>query len=275
MLKITTRIWNEPKDLIRNIENAITLGLPELTPADEHDRRMVIAGFAPSLRDHVDEIVEKKARGDLVVCVNGAHDWLIERGIVPDMCVLLDAWEGMKDLVKPHKEVHYFVASQCPASLFDYLKGYRVTLWHSYVNKEQTGFSVQELIDKDGPKSWIVYGGCTAALRCLNLGYLLGYRRFTYFGVDSSFPKPNEHYVGPCFEGDDEESKKLWEEIDVKYGGRNFLSTIGLTAQAEQFERFFMVEFNKCKIRVVGEGLIPYVYQTLSRLKYGQELTDV
>ena len=232
--------------------------------AEPHDGRMVIVGFAPSLKDHLEELKEKHERGDHVVCVNGSHDWLIGRGVVPNSCVLLDSWDGLKDLITPHPGVAYMVASQCHPSLFNKLAWCNVTLWHAYVDKNQTGFAVEEL----APNAWVINGSMTAALGSLFLGHLQGYRRFTYFGMDSSFPETGKHHVEPCDEPEQ-------QEVEIEHAGRKFLSTLGLIAQAQQFERMYTVIFHRSRIRVVGDGLIPHVARTLSRLKYGLELSDV
>lgn len=264
-MQVKTCIWDRPENIRANIEASVLRGLETFGAEEEpHDGRMVVVGFSPSVRDHLDELKSLHARGDRVVCVNGAHDWLIGHGLVPHDCVLVDSWEKLKDLVTPHKGVRYWVASQCHPSLFDKLQGFDVTLWHAYTNKEQTGFAVEELV----PDAWVINASMTGALGCMNLGHLWGFRRFTYFGLDSSFRDGEKHAI-PMEEAEEN------EVVEIEHEGRKFKTTYGLIAQAQQFERMYTVVHHRSRIRVVGDGLIPHAARTWSRLKYGLELADV
>lgn len=259
--KIIGRIWDDPERIKANIRHAMTLGLPEVQYQPEHGDTLVIVASAPSLR--LEEIRQHVGPGYTIACVNGAHHWLIDRGITPDYCVLADSYDGMGAIIgEPNGAVRYYVASQCHPDLFAYLQNSSVVLWHCWAGREFLGCDMTDIVDVDGPKSWIVHGGCTAALRAMNLGYLLGFRKFVIHGLDSSFEEGGPTHVIP-------NTPCSGDHIQIEYAGRTFTTTPGLAYQAQNFEYLFCCVFNHCRIKVFGDGLIPHMARHLSRLKFG------
>ena len=165
-----------------NIQGALGRGLPELTPFEFHDREMSVVGGGPSLEDTWDTIT-----GSWIACVNRAHEYLIERGVVPHFCGLLDPQPILADQITPHEDVTYLVASMCDPSVFDKLKGHRVKLWHAGQGEH---IPITDLL----PDGSVVHaGGSTVALRMVELGHFLGFRRFHFYGMDSSFRGDKHH----------------------------------------------------------------------------------
>lgn len=266
-LHIDCRINDSAQNLRTHVEHAIGLDLPDFTDAKVHTGRVSICAFAPSLKHELDVVRRNKERGDLLICVNAAHDYLIRHGIQPDVCVLLDSWERMAQVITPHPGVKYWIASQCHPDVFERLRSSDVTLWHAWISEASLGASLEKLL---GPKGWIVYTGGTAALGSAYLAWVKGYRRFSFFGIDSSF-ETDFHAETVVVYGDQAVPS---DDLYVTYHGKDFHTVTSLALQAQQFEQMFL-KFNTSKILVHGVGLIPWICERLNVLKYGQPLTDV
>ncbi len=246
--------WDGAESLRYNICSALGRGLKELSPELPHDRPLNLAAFGPSL-------TEQSIPDGELWCVNGAHDWLISQGRIPDVCVLLDPTPDLSGVITPHNGVKYLIASQCHPDLFDRLKEADVTLWHAWVPKESTGEDIRDLVNTPG-QHWFISGGGTAALRALVIAKFLGYRDISVYGLDSSFEGERKHAVEPhpC----------AGNECEVEYGGKIFQTNIPLAAQAENFEAQYIKVLNDVRIRVHGTGLIPWICESLNKLKYGE-----
>jgi hypothetical protein len=253
--------WDSPANLRRYILSALGLGLPTLQPETPNRMTLGLCAFGPSLVEHEAEIA---AHQGPLWCVNGAHDWLLERNIIPHACVLLDSTEALVDVIRPVHGVTYYVASQCHPDLFAHLKDFKVVLWHAWVPKESTGEDIRDLVTNNAPAgtvSTFVSGGGTAALRCFSLGKLLGHRNFIVWGLDSSFKEGRTHATEayPC----------KGTVFEAEYGGKVFTTNGPLAAQADNFERMYLRQLNDCRIEMRGDGLIPHMARTLNKLKFG------
>ena len=160
-------------DMLRNVRSALSRGLPTLQGCRAHEHVLSVAAGGPSLADTYQRLTGQ------IAAVNGSCGWLINRGVIPDLCAVMDPGEHMAGVIAADRRVRYFIASSCDPSVFDKLKDCDVTLWHP------TGFpGVRQALPAD---TLMVGGGCTMGLRWLSLGYTLGFRRFDLHGMDSSF----------------------------------------------------------------------------------------
>lgn len=166
-----------PEEQIReNMRSAIARGLKPLKLCDAHGGYLSIAAGGPSIADTYKEI-----KGH-VATMNGSHDWLLSKGVVPYACGLLDPHPDLFRMITPRDDVVYFVASRCDPSLFDHLAGKHVFIWHA-----SGQFDGEESLVKSVHRDWLmVGGGSTMALRWIPLGYVLGFRKFGLHGFDSS-----------------------------------------------------------------------------------------
>src|SRR5690606_7072628 len=104
------------------------------------------------------------------------HDWLIERGLIPEFHVLLDARpENVRFVKKPHKKVTYLISAQCHPSIFEALEGHSVIMWASCLETEEQ----EKVVGEKFPHKPIamVAGGATVGLKTMNLAYLWGFRK--------------------------------------------------------------------------------------------------
>ncbi len=90
-LIITSKCIYTPEQIIEQIKENIKLKLVEFRQAvvlNNGDFCMV--GSGPSIEDHLEAIKDCQNQGMPIIAIKGAHDWLIERGIIPDLCIMLD-----------------------------------------------------------------------------------------------------------------------------------------------------------------------------------------
>lgn len=241
-LEITVKAAGTEEELCSNIRSALTRGLPELTLAPtKHDGNMVLVASGWSMPDYVDEIRAHRAKGRPIVAIKAAHDFLVEKGIEPDMWVNLDPRDRTDGIQRLNDHTVYMPASRCPPSTFDYLKGRKILLWHSWAPGPE--------MEAMGPNKVAIGGGTTSGLRAINIGYLLGYRNFIMYGYDSC----NRADGVKRFTG-----AKTGPSIDIWVGGpsgKKFNCNLAMAQQANEFQKIFDV-MPDINVEVKGPGLI-------------------
>ena len=114
----------ETSTMLDNMRSALARGLPVVKMCNSHKHELCIVGGGPSLAD-----TYKKLKG-YIAAINGSLSFLLERGVIPNACGVLDANRHMAEIVEPHQDVTYYVASVCNPAVFDKLKNCHVILWH-------------------------------------------------------------------------------------------------------------------------------------------------
>lgn len=217
---------------------------------EKPSKHVCIVGGAPSLKDCISGLKLRKRLGHTIWALNGTHDYLIENGIIPDASVIMDARpENVRFLSKPHKRVEYMLASRVHPSLFDAVRGYSVTLWHS----EDGG--VQEYLEQNhSDKPWAtVTGGGTVGLRAMVLAHILGFRFIHMYGMDSSYSAAENH----AYRQEMNDGERV---DDVFVGDRKFRAAPWMIRQVDCFqEHYKQLSAHGMKVSVHGEGLLPYV----------------
>ena len=224
-LKITGKCVAEDETLFANMDAAIARGYPQIKEAQPAKTgAILLVASAPSVKGQLELIKKMKAAGSPIVAIKGAHDWLIDNGVIPDYALAIDPQEHRIAFYKPQPSVHYMIASQCHPAMFDNLDGYQVTLWHPYVKKGQ-----------DRPKNcMLIGGGTTSGLRAISLFYVLGYRQFELFGFDSCNDGELLRVNG---EGLKEGDKLIEVKIDSQ--GETFYCNTAMALQAEHFQTYY------------------------------------
>jgi hypothetical protein len=210
-------------------------------------KRSIIVGGGPSAADHIEDIREDRRNGWGVIAVNGAHDWLIRHEIRPDACVLMDSTDLVATFIKrPQLNCQYYLASQCHPLMFEKLAGFRVSMWHAFLDEESNKF-----IEEHDPEATIMSGANTVGLHAIALEYFKGVRKLRLYGFDSSHRPSGDHAY-------DNSQQKPVDEIEFFFKGERFLSTGTRAAQAEMFARFWRQYFKLgMRIEVIGDGLLP------------------
>lgn len=249
-----SRQCNVPDEAwLGNIEQNIKRGTPQFAPAIVHNAgEIVIVGSGPSVADHIDDIRDYAARDVPIIAVKGAHDWLIEREVVPNLSVCMDAQAKIIECVRHRNErVCYLLASQVHPDVYDWLSGHSIVMWHAWA-----GSGEAEVL---GPDRLLVGGGSTSGLRAMSLSYLMGFRRFVMFGFDSCL-KGNVKRVN----GDIADNL-----MDVRVGpaGEAFTCNGAMAAQAAEFQSNFQM-MPGIKVRIVGGGLLAAIMAERQRLGF-------
>ena len=224
-LKITGQCVSDDETLFGHMDNAIARNYPQVKQSElPKDGRILLVASAPSVKGQLELIKKMQAEGSPIVAIKGAHDWLIDNGVIPDYALAIDPQEHRIAFHKPHKAVQYMIASQCHKSMFDNLDGYNVTLWHPYIKKGQ-----------DRPKnSMLIGGGTTSGLRAISLFYVLGWRNFELFGFDSCNDGNVLRVNGDGLKDGD---KLIEVRIDKK--GEPFFCNAAMALQAEHFQTYY------------------------------------
>lgn len=235
--------------MVANMRSALARGLKEVMACKPHGHTLSIAAGGPSLADTIGEIEGH------IAAMNGSLKFLLERGIVPEFCGVLDSSPHMADIVVADPRVRYLVASNCDPALFDKLleAGCRVWLWHPtpYSIGTEDGARV---VKAAHPDNWLmIAGGSTMGLRWVNLGYVLGYRDFHLHGLDSSFRGTETHAYG------DRRSTREWvESSSIEIAGHK--TSLNFLQQVEDFaamlERFSAEDIEPVSVAVHGSGLL-------------------
>lgn len=251
-LRLDTATFNVPQGIEKHIAYAMTLGLPELKPAlCSHDGTFVIAGAGPSLANHIEELKEERTRGRPICAVKGAHDYLVDQGIEPELFLSIDPRDRRNNVQKESENTIYLLASRCSPKLFDHLKTRKVMLWHAASSEQENSAF--------GKNVYMIGGTSTSGLRAINIGYFMGFRKFVLYGMDScNAPDGITKRVDGSLTG---------ETIDVIVGqtGKKFICNVAMAEQAQAFQRIWDM-MPDAKLEIKGNGLLAAILEERKRL---------
>jgi uncharacterized Rossmann fold enzyme len=252
-LEITVQQAGEAGELAGNIRSALARDLPEFAPSCcKHDGTFVLVASGWSMPGFIDEIKAHRDAGRTIVAVKSAHDFLVEHGVRPDLYVNLDPRDRTKGVTLKNDTTVYLIASRCPPVMFDHLADKKVVVWHSWAEGEE--------LQAIGGKKLCVGGGTTSGMRAINLGYLLGFRKFVLYGYDSC----NRFDGVKRFTGE-----MTGDTIDVYVGEhkRKFTCNMAMAQQANEFQLIYGV-MPDITIEAKGDGLIAEILKTRRELKF-------
>lgn len=224
-----------PDDVMcHQVKLALARGLPEVgEEAAPHDRTMVIVGSGPSIRELPSARIGPACD---IFALGGAHNWLIDHGVVPHAWINADPLPLVAKYVgRPHKDVTYYLASHGHKFVFEALEGHRIVVWNDNV-----GQATFDEIRRHRKTGIMIAGGSTGATRAPFLGHVLGYRKFTFYGVDCS-----GDYVADV--------QRFGDPLTVECGGREYATTIQFAHQALMLRKIFSNP--EWQVEVKGQGL--------------------
>lgn len=209
----------EPEGCARNLQGSLARNLPKCEQQPERNGQLAIVGSGPSVRDYLSDL---RGWPGEIWAVNGAYNYLLGEGIIPQGFMAVDPLPGLAEYLQdPRRETTFYVSALCDPSVFDALREHNVKLW----------FPVQDSV-KYPPGLWMVSGGTTALTRSPFLAHMLGWRDLTYFGADSSFDKSKYCYTDGTYL---EDSKDPINWVKTPNGEGPFPTTLCLLKQASQF----------------------------------------
>lgn len=243
--RVKTKNCVPDKNIQANVKYALTLCEKWVEECNGHDMTAVICSAGPSLMDYIDEIKKlSRSKKHRVFCVKHSHDKLIENGVIPFGCLLLDPRAHVQDFIEnPHPKVNYFTASMCHPTTWDQLFKTQAKVWGYHA---KVGAGEDEIV-KEG---FFVTGGSTSATRGMVLINTMGFRKYILIGFDSSFrSKPDDP-----------------KAIKVDCSGRKFWTTPELVAQSDDIKNIMKSGlFNDMEIR--GDGMIAHIWSLLRAVR--------
>jgi hypothetical protein len=244
---------NTPAEvMVEQAERNLARDLDLFVEIGPHKGKACIVGGSPSLKDTLTKLRFLKDRGAVIVALNNTHDWLIERGIVPGLHVMLDARpENVEFVRKPHGDVTYLIAAQCHPEVFEALKGHKVITWVADVP------GMRELADRTDKPVTLIGGGSTVGLKAMMLLHLWGFRSLHLFGMDSCY-RDKEHHAYPQSLNDNE------AVYETTIDGRKFFCAKWMVAQAEDFDTDARNLMQRgTAITAYGDGLLRFILNHL------------
>jgi len=232
-----------------------------------HDGSAIIVSAGPSLEDTFDKIRELQDAGGKVICVKHSHNILIENGIIPWGCVILDPrpFDGVsthgivrKDLLKnPHPDIRYFIASMTNVEVTRHLhkKKAQIVGWHAFTGAL---LEIPELENQE-----LITGGTCSAMRSIGIMHTIGFRKFHIFAMDCAMKgEPEDKDEADLY------GKKKWIKTGVLNKKTNeekiFWTTGELLALAQDFERLLEKENTDMDLYVYGGGMVPTIFEASS-----------
>lgn len=231
---------------LEQARHTFSLGLKEVKKCNAHSHVMNIVGGGPSLEDTYKEL------DGYIAAINGSLGFLKSKGILAHACGMVDPRPDMAQTIEALDGVRYYIASICHRSVFEKLANNHVTVWHP------SGVpGLEELLIDRGFEWGMIGGGCSMGLRWIDIGYVLGFRKFKLFGMDSSFRDGKSHSY------DDIRSRTGTLTVDGFETRPEFLR------QANNFietlKRFDQDDMEPTEIEVIGDGLLPHFWRKYER----------
>lgn len=252
-LVIQTRNCVPNEEILANITYSVPRIKRWLVEARKHSESAVFVSGGPSLKDHIGEIRQWQEKAK-IFCVKHSHDVLINAGIVPFGCFLLDPRDHVQDFIEnPHPDVIYFTASMVHPTTLNRLleRNARIVGYNAHV-----GAGEDEVLRKFG-RHILIGGGSTSATRGVSALHALGFRDFHLYGYDSCYYEPKDTTV---------KTKLGYQKYyEAEVTGKKFWTDSELMAQAQDFEKL-MKEDKDIDITVYGPGMIHHIWSIMRKV---------
>ena len=220
-------------------------GLPSVRKEGRRDARVAIVGFGPSLADTWRHLLEREY--DAIWTVSKAHDFLVERGVLPTHHTDTDYREHKARYNRLFQQtLKYVMATQVHPVYLDLLAGRDVSLFHVVQPNGGT-------YDGRYFKSPVTFD---AGLQAARLAYGLGYRVQDWYGMDAS-ARGEQTHAGPH-----DGVRPLPVQIEV--AGRICTMSAFLVRQALFCERMLR-ETPRMLVTVLGDGALRPLLQERRR----------
>lgn len=232
------------------MQHALATGFPFLERAGGFtDERIAVACYGPSLNDTWRALRDAHLP---ILSVSGAHDFLVERHVIPTWHVDCDPRPHKVSLLaQPRPEVEYLMASVCHPDWWDVLEHSSVKLWH-LVNDQQT----VEWVAQHHPAGMecLIGGGSTAGQRALNVAAALGYRRFQIYGMDCSYTDQRHAGTHP---------NQQQPIVAITIANRKFKTTPQLMQAAQEMIQFILTK--DVEVEFHGDGMLQEMVRFLNK----------
>jgi hypothetical protein len=223
--------WNRRENCAR--------GLPSVMPtkaAPYPGFRTAIVGFGPSLQETWQLL--DTGEYDIIWTVSKAHDFLIQRGLLPTRHTDTD-FRQHKALFNAsfRPGVQYIMASQVHPAYLGALDDMRISLFH--VDQPNGGFF---------PPGYLrVPAMYDAGLQAALLAFKLGYRDQEWFGFDASF-RGDQTHAG-------EHGGHVHDRVELEVAGEPRIFS-NLTIRAALCAEKLLCKHPQLKVKIHGDGAL-------------------
>jgi hypothetical protein len=261
-LLVKTKNCVDDRNISANIHYFASLVDDYIVQCEQNSDVIIFCSGGPTLKDHLDDIrALSRKKNHYVVCVKHAHDLLIEAGVTPWACILLDPRGHVVDFIEnPHPKVRYLAASMVHPTTIDRLIEKDSVVWgyHAHVGADELKVIESRFPKEEGGKHFVLGGGCSTAMRGISVLHCLGFRHFDLYGYDL------------CYTGEEDidrtKKSKNGDDfyIDVTVEGRTFITDTEKIAQAQDFTR--IMEEQSISLGVHGDGMVPHIWNTKRKI---------
>lgn len=265
-LGIQTKNCIEHEKIQQNVSTNLKVMNKWIKECCINDEEVVICSAGPSLS--ADEILPYYNAGVKIVAVKHALKTLLDAGIIPWACILLDPRAHVADFVQyPNRLIKWFVSSMVDPSVSRHLIdcGCDVYGYHALV-----GAGEQDRI----PNGHILLGGGSAtATRGISLLYTLGFRKMHLYGYDCCYFKK------PDLSEKKENGRMRFEEVTLtaqSWGNRTEVRTFWtegqFLAQVQEMDKIYLKN-SELVLNIHGDGIIPWMHKHQQKLKAWEAYT--
>jgi len=223
-----------------------------------HEQVALFVSAGPTLEKYLDEIKERQAKGAVVFTVKHAFPTLKRAGITPDWTVILDprpvdgkSTHGIirSDLFAdagPEDKVLFATMTHPSVRMHLESKGAQLFGWHAHT--QATLAAKPASFDR----GMVVMGGTCSATRIPMLAFVMGFRRFEFYGYDFFYPEDVKQ----------EDIKQSLMKITLG-ADKQFLTTGELIAAMQDLGQWnkWLVD-NRITVKFHGEGAGGAIWDT-------------
>lgn len=282
------------EEAIVNIRASVNYEYPIVGPQPTKEGSAIFVAGGPTALEYLPEIKRRREAGEYVFTSNQTHDWLVENGIIPNACLILDPKEEMKDAVKlVQPDTAYMIAACANPKVWEEMgkRGARMLkLMVAYGMKDEEDMKVMNEVYPNITAKYYLPGGTMTPLRAMPLAAMLGYKKIELYGFDSCYPsdhprmiyedseefksKQHKHTVYKDEKGsfiiDEPEhggffyayKKSRREGLQVvEFKGREFISSPVFIHQAMQIEKWYDRLESQIDIEIHGDNLSSWVLE--------------
>lgn len=283
------------EEAIENIRASVNYEYPIIGPQPSKQGSVIFVAAGPTVIDFLPEIKRRREAGEYVMTSNRTHDWLVDNGIIPHACLILDPKEIKKDdVLKVQPETAYMISVCANPKVWEEMhkrgaKMLKVMVAYGMNNEEDMRI-MNDLYPNISAKYYLP-GGTMTPLRAMPLAAMLGYKKIEMYGFDSCFPSEHPKILYEGTEGFKSKSEKHTVYKDDKgsfvidepeeggffyaykksrretlqiceFKGREFLSSPVFIHQAMQIEKWYDRLESQIDIVIHGDSLSSWVLET-------------
>ena len=161
----------------------------ELYGVMRHRGHVAIVGAGPSLMDDIETVRMLGNDNVVIIALNNAHDILLDAGIKPDLCMVIESKERASRYFTPQDEIGYLIGTVVSDATLEVLRPFAKNTYLFHVMLSDAHREFCRDLNKRFPKRNLpaVSGGTSVGVRCFDFvtGFLHG-SVLHFFGFDSS-----------------------------------------------------------------------------------------